>query len=61
MSWEPLKIERVCEVKYGHMEGDRFRHPPAFLRWRHDKTPRDCRYGQLEVTPAYELEKVFGA
>ena len=61
LSWEPLKIDRVCEVKYDHMEGDRFRHPPVFLRWRPDKKPKDCRYDQLEVTPAYELEKVFGA
>jgi ATP-dependent DNA ligase len=61
LSWEPLKIERVCEVKYDHMEGDRFRHATVFQRWRPDKKPRDCRYDQLEVTPAYELEKVFGA
>jgi len=61
LSWEPLKVERVCEVKYDHMEGDRFRHPPVFRRWRPDKKPKDCRYDQLEVTPAYELEKVFGA
>ncbi len=61
LSWEPLRIERVCEVKYDHMEGDRFRHATVFQRWRPDKKPRDCRYDQLEVTPAYELEKVFGA
>jgi len=61
LSWEPLKIERVCEVKYDHMEGDRFRHATVFQRWRPDKDPADCRYDQLEVTPAYELEKVFGA
>jgi len=61
LSWEPLRVERVCEVKYDHMEGDRFRHPPVFLRWRADKKPKDCRYDQLEVTPAYELAKVFGA
>jgi len=61
LSWEPLRIERVCEVKYDHMEGDRFRHATVFQRWRPDKQPRDCRYDQLEVTPAYELAKVFGA
>ena len=61
LSWEPLQIERVCEVKYDHMEGDRFRHATVFQRWRPDKKPQDCRYDQLEVTPAYELEKVFGA
>ena len=61
LSWEPLRIERVCEVKYDHMQGDRFRHAAVFLRWRDDKRPADCRYDQLEVTPPYELEKVFGA
>jgi ATP-dependent DNA ligase len=60
LSWEPLRIERVCEVKYDHLQGDRFRHATTFLRWRPDKSPADCRYDQLEVTPAYELEKVFG-
>ena len=61
LSWEPLRIERVSEVKYDHMQGPRFRHAAVFLRWRPDKSPRDCRYDQLEVTKAYELEKVFGA
>jgi ATP-dependent DNA ligase len=61
LSWEPLRIARVCEVKYDHMQGRRFRHAAIFLRWRPDKQPRDCRYDQLEVTPPYELEKVFGA
>ncbi len=61
LSWEPLRIERVCEVKYDHLQGDRFRHAAIFLRWRPDKPPSDCRYYQLEVTSPYELEKVFGA
>ena len=61
LSWEPLRIERVCEVKYDHMQGDRFRHAAVFQRWRPDKPPRDCRYDQLEITTPYELEKVFGS
>lgn len=61
LSWEPLRIERVCEIKYDHMQGDRFRHAAIFLRWRSDKPPAECRYDQLEVTTPYELEKVFGA
>ena len=61
LSWEPLRIERVCEVKYDHMQGPRFRHAAVFQRWRPDKRPGDCRYDQLEVTKPYELEKVFGA
>jgi ATP-dependent DNA ligase len=59
LSWEPLRIERVCEVKYDHLQGDRFRHAALFLRWRPDKQPRDCRYDQLEVTEPFELKKVF--
>jgi ATP-dependent DNA ligase len=61
LSWEPLRIERVCEVKYDHMQGPRFRHAAIFLRWRPDKRPGECRYDQLEVTAPYELSKVFGA
>jgi ATP-dependent DNA ligase len=61
LSWEPLRIERVCEVKYDHMQGTRFRHAAIFQRWRFDKAPGDCRYDQLEVTTPYELAKVFGA
>jgi len=60
LSWEPLRIERVCEVKYDHLQGDRFRHGTTFLRWRPDKRPADCRYDQLEVTPPAELAQVFG-
>jgi ATP-dependent DNA ligase len=61
LSWVPLRPERVCEVAYDHMQGTRFRHAAQFVRWRPDKRPEDCRYDQLEVTPAYELERVFGA
>ncbi|MBV9346298.1 MAG: ATP-dependent DNA ligase, partial [Gammaproteobacteria bacterium] len=61
LSWEPLRIERVCEVKYDHMQGDRFRHAALFLRWRPDKPPQECRYDQLEVTQPYELERIFSS
>jgi ATP-dependent DNA ligase len=60
LSWEPLRVERVCEVKYDHLQGDRFRHATIFLRWRPDRTPESCTYSQLDVTAPYELEKVFG-
>jgi ATP-dependent DNA ligase len=61
LSWEPLRVERVCEVKYDHMQGPRFRHAAIFQRWRADKRPIDCDYAQLEVTVPYDLERVFGA
>jgi ATP-dependent DNA ligase len=60
LSWEPLRIERVCEVKYDHLQGDRFRHAAVFLRWRTDKAPADCRYDQLEVVAPAELAELFG-
>src|SRR5947207_10057620 len=60
LSWEPLRAERVCEVAYDHLQGDRFRHATTFVRWRPDKPPEACRYDQLEETAAYELEKIFG-
>ena len=59
LSWEPLRIERVCEVKYDHMQGERFRHAAIFLRWRPDKAPRECTYEQLETATPYELKKIF--
>ena len=61
LSWEPLRPERVCEVKYDHLQGNRFRHAAVFLRWRPDKPAQECRYDQLEVTTPFELAKVFGA
>jgi ATP-dependent DNA ligase len=60
LSWEPLRAERVCEVGYDHLQGDRFRHATTFLRWRPDKRPEQCRYEQLEVTAPFELEEIFG-
>jgi len=60
LSWEPLRVERVAEVKYDHLQGDRFRHAAIFKRWREDKQPADCRYDQLEVTPPAELAGIFG-
>jgi len=61
LGWEPLRPERVCEVRYDHLQGARFRHATTFLRWRPDKPAADCRYDQLEVTTPYELARVFGA
>jgi ATP-dependent DNA ligase len=61
LSWEPLRVERVCEVKYDHLQGRRFRHATTFLRWRPDRRPADCRYEQLEVVAPFELNRIFGA
>jgi ATP-dependent DNA ligase len=60
LSWQALRPERVVEVAYDHLQGDRFRHGTTFVRWRPDKRPADCRYDQLEETAPYELEQIFG-
>jgi ATP-dependent DNA ligase len=59
LSWEPLRLERVAEVAYDHLQGDRFRHATTFRRWRPDRSPADCRYDQLETTAPYELRHIF--
>ncbi|MFD7316154.1 ATP-dependent DNA ligase [Streptomyces sp. NPDC059883] len=59
LSWLPLRPERVCEVAYDHMEGDRFRHTAQFRRWRPDRTPASCTYAQLEEPVRYDLAEVL--
>ncbi len=61
LSWEALRPERVVEVAFDHLQGDRFRHGTTFVRWRPDKRPADCRYDQLVETPAFELSKIFSS
>jgi len=61
LRWEPLEPVLVCEVAYDHLQGDRFRHAATFRRWRPDRTPDSCTYGQLEVVVPEELARVFGA
>jgi ATP-dependent DNA ligase len=59
LSWQPLRPARVCEVRYDHLQGRRFRHAAIFVRWRFDKPPDTCRFDQLEVVAPYELARVF--
>ena len=61
LSWVPLRPDLVVEISYDHMQGMRLRHTAQFLRWRPDKSPAECTYEQLEVTPPYELHRIFGA
>jgi ATP-dependent DNA ligase len=46
--WEPLRPALVCEVRYDHFTGGRFRHGTKFLRWRPDKAPETCTFEQVE-------------
>lgn len=60
MTWEPLRPETVCEVSYDHLQGDRFRHATSLVRWRPDREPSSCTYGQLDSPVPMELRDVFG-
>jgi len=59
LSWEPVRLERVVEVSYDHLQGPRFRHATRFLRWRPDRTPASCTYAQLESVVPAELRTLF--
>ncbi|MDP9440792.1 MAG: ATP-dependent DNA ligase [Actinomycetota bacterium] len=61
LSWEPLRPERVVEVAYDQLQGDRFRHAAQFRRWRPERDPSSCTYAQLETVVPAELAAVFGA
>jgi ATP-dependent DNA ligase len=59
LSFTPLRIERVLEVGYDHMEGDRFRHTSQFKRWRPDREASSCTYDQLEEPVGYDLGELL--
>jgi len=61
LSFELVRPELVAEVAYNHLQGDRFRHPAQFRRWRPDRDPASCTYEQLDVAVPEELAAVFGA
>jgi ATP-dependent DNA ligase len=46
--WEPLKPSLVVEVAYDHFSGGRFRHGTMLLRWRPDKSPKQCTMDQVK-------------
>ena len=60
--WQPLRPELVVEVRYDQVTGRRFRHGTGLVRWRPDKSPRQCTFDQLatELRPS-ELAQLFGS
>jgi ATP-dependent DNA ligase len=46
--WEPLKPKLVVEVRYDQVTGDRFRHGTKLVRFRPDKSPKQCTFEQIE-------------
>lgn len=59
VSFVRLRPERVLEVRYDQLEGDRFRHTVQFERWRPDREPRSCTFAQLDQPTAYDLSRVL--
>ena len=59
LSFVPLRPERVAEVRYEHMEGTRFRHTAQWIRWRDDRDPRSCGFGQLEEPVKFDLAEIL--
>lgn len=60
-AWVPLKPRLVAEVAYDQVTGERFRHGTRFLRWRPDKSPRQCTFDQMqrEKRPSALLAKIL--
>jgi ATP-dependent DNA ligase len=61
LSFTPLRPELVAEVRFNQLDGGRLRHPAQFLRWRPDRDPRSCRFGQLEAISSLRLADILGA
>jgi ATP-dependent DNA ligase len=60
LSWTPLRPEMVAEVTFEQVQNGRFRHSARLVRWRPDRTPDSCTYGQLDEVPPFELSAIFG-
>jgi ATP-dependent DNA ligase len=58
-SFVRLRPERVVEVKFDQMEGQRFRHTVTLLRWRPDRDPQSCSAAQVDRAIAYDLAAVL--
>ncbi|RZS32834.1 ATP dependent DNA ligase-like protein [Herbihabitans rhizosphaerae] len=61
LSWEPVRIELVAEVRYENVLAGRFRHGGRLVRFRPDRTPESCTYSQLDEAVPAELIDLFSA
>ncbi len=58
--WIRLKPELVVEVSYDHFTGGRFRHGTKLLRWRPDKSPRQCTLEQVAPKKQQKALELLG-
>ncbi len=54
--WLALDPRHVAEVAFDHWDGERFRHPTRFRRWRQDRDPGSCGFDQLETATSFDLD-----
>ncbi len=57
--WTPVEARLVCEVGFDRWEGDRFRHPAQFKRWRPDRDPQSCGFDQIEIAEPAPVAEIL--
>lgn len=57
--WVPIWGAPVAGVTYDAITAGRFRHVSRLLRWREDRSLKNCTYNQLDQVPPVELEEIF--
>jgi ATP-dependent DNA ligase len=57
--WQPLKPKLVVEICYDHFSGGRFRHGTRLLRWRPDKSAKQCTITQVVGEKQADLMKLL--
>jgi ATP-dependent DNA ligase len=58
-AWEPVRPVLVVEVQYDHITANRFRHGTKLIRWRPDKSPRQCTFDQLPARGSARLNALL--
>lgn len=59
--WTPLQHQLVVEVSYDHFTGGRFRHGTSLMRWRPDKSPKQCTMDQVTASTGGSVEMLEAA
>jgi ATP-dependent DNA ligase len=47
LDWNPVKPKLVIEVRFDKLEQNRFRHGTRFIRFRPDKSSKDCTWREV--------------
>jgi ATP-dependent DNA ligase len=61
LDWVPLDPQRVVEVAFDQVDGDRLRHPARLVRWRPDRDAESCSLDQILVKPEPSTNRILSA